>query len=219
MLPGLVLLCPALAFAGTSAWQLPETLSGARASVVMLTAANGLAGRVGSGVVVDARGLVLTADHVASRGPALQVRVGDAVLPAHTVTRDPAVDLHLLYVPGLERRATRIAQRDDLRPGHEVWLIAGGGDIRAGRVLSAARSLPAVLPEVSLVVCDVSAEPGESGGGLFDRRGRLRGMLLAVRGAQDGARSASIPVGDIRAFLAAYYSRRGTGDQVVIGDE
>src|SRR5437868_12868667 len=64
-------------------------------------------GRAGTGIVWDS-GLVLTANHVVEQEDDIEVVVDDKRTKATLVGRDPATDLALLKVDGLDRKSTRL---------------------------------------------------------------------------------------------------------------
>jgi serine protease Do len=147
------------------------------------------AGGSGSGVVWDARGLIVTNAHVvSSRNPIVVFADGRRVRAA-LVGRDPERDLAALRLPrGLEAHLDAAGVRDSatLVPGELVVAVGNphgiAGAVTAGIVHRC---------NARWVVADVRLAPGNSGGPLADAAGRVaginsmiaRGLALAVPSA------------------------------------
>jgi S1-C subfamily serine protease len=192
----------AAALAGGPDEPLPEAVERAARSLVVLTAANGAAGAVGAGVVVHRSGLVVTTDHVAAAGPAIQVRTPDGVQPAQSLARHPGLDLHLSHVEDAGVAPLEGPVRSHIGADEAVWALgASRAAARSGRVVERERRAPSLLPGTPLVSSDIALAHGDSGGILVDEAGRLAGLLIATRGDGASARSLAIPPGAIRAFI------------------
>ncbi len=139
--------------------------------------------RGASGVVYEA-GTVLVADHALQREEGITVEKDDGKkLPARILGRDPASDLALLEVEGLDTEfatpadAARVGQislavgrpgREGLRAGFGV-VSAIGGPLRTGRGTMMER----------YVQTDATPYPGLGGGPLIDARGNVLGVVVA----------------------------------------
>ena len=139
--------------------------------------------RGASGIIYDA-GLVLVADHALQREEGITVEEGAGKkLPARILGRDPASDLALLEVEGLDAEAAtpadaaRVGQlalavgrpgREGLRAGFGV-VSAVGGPLRMGRGTMMER----------YVQTDAIPYPGLGGGPLVDVRGNVLGVVVA----------------------------------------
>ncbi|MGB3632616.1 MAG: trypsin-like peptidase domain-containing protein [Rubrobacteraceae bacterium] len=139
--------------------------------------------RGASGIVYEA-GVVLVADHALQREEGITVDKGDGKkLPARILGRDPASDLALLEVEGLDAApatradSARVGQlalavgrpgREGLRAGFGV-VSAVGGPLRTGRGTMMER----------YVQTDATPYPGLGGGPLIDARGNVLGVVVA----------------------------------------
>ena len=182
----LLLLAGALAAAAA---ELPaETLARLRAAYVFVHG--------GSGVVISGDGLVLTNHHVIDDEDreALQVRFADGRrFAAELLGTDPHGDLALLRIadaaPGATFAAVSLAAAGDLRPGIAVWALGnpfGLGDVDdqptlTRGVLSTGRIVRGSYADA--VQTDAPVNPGNSGGPLHDRDGRLLGINGQIRSA------------------------------------
>lgn len=143
----------------------------------------------GSGVVVSANGLVLTNHHVVGDDVDLPVRFVDGtVRQARLVGSDPVGDLDLLRIIDAENLVSvPIATEADLRVGEPV--IAIGNPFALGELDDTPTVTFGVLSAVRLVredyadslQVDAAVNPGNSGGPLFDRQGRLLGINGQIR--------------------------------------
>ena len=145
---------------------------------------------VGSGVLVDAEGLILTNSHVAYGRQSITVTLDDGRrLPARLVGADPIFDLALLRisVPPSERLATvALGDSDRVRVGDDV--VAIGNPIGLDQTLTRGivSGMNRVLPETPysvlepLIQTDASINPGNSGGPLLNRCGEVIGINTAV---------------------------------------
>ncbi len=151
---------------------------------------------VGSGVVIASQ-RVVTNCHVVRNARKITVFRGVESWPAAMESGDEYRDLCFLSVPGFVGRAASMAPPDEIRVGTPVYAVGYSGGqfkISAGFVKG-----------LYVCACDggkvirVSApfEPGASGGGLFDPRGRLLG-ILTFKAVSGGDFHFAVPVGWMR---------------------
>ena len=145
---------------------------------------------VGSGVVIDADGLVLTNSHVAYGRQSITVTLDDGRrLPARLVGADPIFDLALLRIalPASEKLPPlRLGDSDRLRVGDEVLAIGNPVGLDQTLTRGIVSGMNRVLPETPfsvlepLIQTDASINPGNSGGPLLNRCGEVVGINTAV---------------------------------------
>jgi S1-C subfamily serine protease len=154
----------------------------------------------GSGVVV-APGYVVTNAHVVAGGSRIRASIGGSTVDAIPVLFDPALDLAVLHVPGLDAPVLRLAPTDPVRGDLGAALgYAGGGPLVE---LSAAVSgeYPAVgrdiygLARVTRNILELRAgiEPGDSGGPFVLRDGSIGGIVFAMSRSETGVGYALTP--------------------------
>jgi S1-C subfamily serine protease len=151
---------------------------------------------LGSGVLVDKRGLVITNDHVIQRASRIIVTLADgSEYDAIPVASNAEVDLALLVLTGLERgkqlQAVGFGSPDDLYLGEQVIAVGnpfGYGHSVAVGVLSAVKRQLVIEGDVlfeEVLQTDAPINPGNSGGPLLNADGELIGVSVAVQqGAQ-----------------------------------
>ena len=152
-------------------------LAGQRAAVFKLSALDSATGKVkiGSAVLV-APGTLLTTCHVTREADSIQIHRGDARLPAKTHFVDIEHDLCVLLAPDLRGSVpAEVAISGELSIGDEVFAV---GYPRSGNLAVSQGKLMALHRYGGIRILQVSApfDYGQSGGALFDRRGRLIGI-------------------------------------------
>ncbi len=147
----------------------------------------------GSGVVITPDGFLLTSAHVVGRSDTRgRATFGDGREERFDVVgRDPLSDLALLRSEGGGLIPAELGDAEQLRVGQLVVAIGNphglGGSVTAGVVSALGRSLPARSRRAGRIIdhviqTDAALNPGSSGGGLADSRGRVVGINTAVAG-------------------------------------
>jgi S1-C subfamily serine protease len=154
--------------------------------------------RMGSGVIVDPAGLVLTVNYVVMGARRLRVTLSDGRrLPAEIVAQDFESGLAVLSVTGSRLSVAVLGSSDKLERGTPVFAVAAVGPRErrvAGGVLTDVGPFDAYweyLLDRSLVAN--LQNPGLGGGPLFDMRGRLIG-LVSLNLSDIARQSLSIPI-------------------------
>jgi len=140
---------------------------------------------LGSGLIVEPDGYVLTNNHVIENARMIMVRLSDEEeYEARVVGRDPRTDLALLKIQGRrEFPVARLGDSDRLRVGD--WVLAIGNPfgleqtVTAGIVSAKGRVIGAG-PYDDFIQTDAAINPGNSGGPLFDTRGEVVGINSAI---------------------------------------
>jgi putative serine protease PepD len=192
-----------------SAEQTHETLAHeiyaqAAPSVVAISATSqssgafgGPQGDTGSGVVVSAKGLVLTNDHVVSGGPSITVQFGGAGGPtrvARVVGVDASNDLALLAVkPGaLRLTPLHFADSADVHVGDPAFAIGNpytyDQTLTVGVISALDRSItsPNGATISGVIQTDAALNPGNSGGPLLNARGMVIGINSQIANSGGG---------------------------------
>jgi serine protease Do len=149
---------------------------------------------MGTGIVIDPRGYVVTNHHVIEEVNTIRVRLADGTaVPARIVARDRENDLALLKVDaGRPLTAITLGTASDLMVGEKVIAVgnAYGYDhtVTSGIVSAVGRdvTLNKEIAYKSLIQTDAAINPGNSGGPLLNVYGELVGVNVAIRaGAQN----------------------------------
>jgi serine protease Do len=171
---------------------------------------------LGSGVIVDEEGYVLTNLHVVRRATRTQVKLWDGrEYEAERIVATPHSDVALLKIlgkPGEKFTAVKFAADDDLLLGETVLALGNpfglGGTVTKG-ILSSKTRRPETGNEPLNVhdwlQTDAAINPGNSGGPLINLRGELIGLNVAVHREGQGIGFA-IPVKQVSAALSRFFS-------------
>ncbi len=171
---------------------------------------------LGSGVVIDEAGYLLTNDHVVRRADKIAVKFssGTNFYEAEVVATDPKTDVALLRLkgrPGERFHAIRLAQPDDLLLGETVLALGNpfglGGSVTRGILSSKSRMAPkegVPLDVPNWLQTDAPINLGSSGGPLVNLRGELIGINVAVLQSAQGIGFA-IPIGRVMEALSEIF--------------
>ncbi|MGD9989603.1 S1C family serine protease [Pseudonocardia sp.] len=147
---------------------------------------------LGSGVVVSARGAVLTALHVVDGASAVQVRFADGTTSAARIAdAQPASDVAVLAVDELPQLVVPAVLGGGPAVGDTVFAVGNPLGLRdslsAGVVSALGRSITApggaTLPD--LIQFDAAVNPGNSGGPLLNRAGQVVGIVTGLANPAD----------------------------------
>ncbi len=144
---------------------------------------------VGSGVVIDDKGTILTNWHVADSAPRLKVTFSNGmVADADIVGAQPQDDLAVIrarHIPDDLKPATLVST-GGLRPGDEVvatgFPFAIGPSVSHGVVSGLKREwdFPDGRKMTNLIQFDAAANPGNSGGPLVNNKGEVLGIVTGI---------------------------------------
>ncbi len=137
---------------------------------------------MGSGIVVNPDGMIVTNAHVAAHGP-LSVELWDgSSFPARLESRSTRRDLALLRIPATNLAAAPVGNSDQVRVGELVVAVGNPfgfvGAVSSGIVHAVGRH-PGLGP-TKWIQSDVQLAPGNSGGPLADMRGNVIGVNTMI---------------------------------------
>jgi len=147
---------------------------------------------LGSGVIVSAKGLILTNDHVVASADEIEVALADGrKLSAKVVGTDPDTDLAVLQVDAKDLPAITFAASDKLNIGDVVLAIGNpfgvGQTVTQGIVSALGRNHLGINTYENFIQTDASINPGNSGGALIDADGNLVGVNSAIYSRNGGS--------------------------------
>ena len=150
---------------------------------------------LGSGFIIDEKGIVITNNHVIQGADDIIVRVdGDKEFKAKVIGADPLSDIAVLQLETKEKfKPVKFGDSDKARIGDWVIAIGNpfgfGGTVTSGIISARNRSIGLSRYE-DYIQTDASINSGNSGGPLFDMNGDVIGINTAILG-----RSGSIGIG------------------------
>ncbi|MCX8996414.1 Do family serine endopeptidase [Rhizobiaceae bacterium BDR2-2] len=147
---------------------------------------------LGSGFVIDEKGIVVTNNHVIEGADAIEVIFADgSSLPATLVGTDPKTDLSVLKVePTKPLKAVKFGDSTKIRIGDWVMAIGNpfglGGSVTVGIVSARGRNINAG-PYDNFIQTDAAINKGNSGGPLFNMDGEVIGINTAIISPSGGS--------------------------------
>ena len=153
------------------------------------------ASALGSGFIIDAKGIVVTNNHVIQGAEDIMVTVnGEKEYEAKIIGADPLSDLAVLEIQSKDKFVpVKFGDSDKARIGDWVIAIGNpygfGGTVTAGIISARNRSIGLSRYE-DYIQTDASINQGNSGGPLFDMNGDVIGINTAILG-----QSGSIGIG------------------------
>ena len=143
---------------------------------------------MGSGVILDSNGLVLTNYHVVGGAEKINVTLwNNEVLEGTIVGSCAEHDIAVVRAKGKNLQAAELGDSDKLRVGQRVYAIgnpfglAGGPSVTSGVVSAINRTIESERGIIeNLVQTDASINPGNSGGPLVDLEGKVVAMSTAI---------------------------------------
>lgn len=157
---------------------------------------------LGTGLVISADGLILTAAHVVEEAQRIRVKVGETELvAARTVFADEEADIALLRLqePPSALQVATLGDSDGVRKGETVYVIGNPVGIERSLsmgVVSGRHQLRHVFGgniAVELIQTDAAINSGNSGGPIFNSRGEV--IAVAERILTEGGGSEGLGFG------------------------
>ena len=173
---------------------------------------------LGSGVIVDPSGLVVTNNHVIEGASAVKISLADKrEFEAEIVLKDEHSDLTILRIKGANERfpVLEFGNSDELQVGDVVLAIGDpfgvGQTVTHGIVSAVARTQVGISDYRFFIQTDAAINPGNSGGALVDAAGRLVGINTAIYSRSGGSQGIgfAIPANMVRVVVAS--AKGGSG--------
>ncbi|MCP3054556.1 DegQ family serine endoprotease [Aurantimonas marianensis] len=166
---------------------------------------------LGSGVIIDPSGLVVTNNHVVENADEVKIAFSDGrEFETKVLLKDAKVDLAVLAIEGPGPfPSLPVADSDELEIGDLVLAIGNpfgiGQTVTTGIVSALARSHVGVNDFGFFIQTDAAINPGNSGGALIDMKGRLVGVNTAIFSRSGGSNGIgfAIPSNMVASFQRA----------------
>jgi Do/DeqQ family serine protease len=167
---------------------------------------------LGSGVIIDAKGLVVTNYHVIEGASEVKVALADKrEFDAEIALKDEHSDLAVLRLKGANERfpALEFANSDELQVGDVVLAIGDpfgiGQTVTHGIVSAVARTQVGISDYRFFIQTDAAINPGNSGGALVDLAGKLVGINTAIYSRSGGSQGIgfAIPANMVSVVVAS----------------
>ena len=170
---------------------------------------------MGTGVILDERGFILTNQHVVDKVADIRVYLADgSSYEARILQEDRSMDLALLKVEaGRSLPAISIGTSSDLMVGETVITIGNAfgyeNTTSTGIISALGRNVTLADDQVyrNLIQTDAGINPGNSGGPLINMDGQLIGINVATRAGAQGIGFA-LPIDDVKPVATDMLSTR-----------
>ena len=142
----------------------------------------------GSGVVISADGRIVTCSHLIDRARKITVRMNDGTEYAATLLgQDRANDLAVVKIDAKNLRPVAYGDSSRVVTGELAVAIGNplgrlGGSVTEGIISAPGRNIEMGGQVMNLLQTSAAVNPGNSGGGLFNRYGELVGVVNAKSG-------------------------------------
>ncbi len=144
----------------------------------------------GSGVIISENGYIITNNHVIAGSSnavadTITVRLKNTEeYEAKVIGTDAESDIALLKIEAKGLKAAIVGNSDDLVVGESIVAVGNplgelGGTVTTGIVSATGRTIDVDGTEMKLIQIDAAVNPGNSGGGLFNLKGELVGIVNA----------------------------------------
>ncbi|MBX9678341.1 MAG: trypsin-like peptidase domain-containing protein [Gemmataceae bacterium] len=195
-----------------------RTINSAAAEMHSLTPSQNRVNGMGTGIIIDPRGLIVTNHHVVEDVNVLRIRLADGTSAnAQVIARSPETDLALIKIDVNQQLPVMpLGTAHDLLVGETVIAIgnAFGYEHTASLgIVSAIKrdvSLNKDMSYKSLIQTDAAINPGNSGGPLINVNGDLIGVNVAIRAGAQGIGFA-IPVDNMVKAVSEMLRQRRRG--------
>ncbi|WP_208437693.1 DegQ family serine endoprotease [Bartonella taylorii] len=149
---------------------------------------------LGSGVIVDARGLIVTNYHVIKDANEIKVALSDGrEFESKVMLKDEATDIAVLKIDakGAQFPVLPLGDSDAVEVGDLVLAIGNpfgvGQTVTSGIVSAQARTRVGISDFDFFIQTDAAINPGNSGGALIDMKGQLIGINTAIYSRSGGS--------------------------------
>ncbi len=175
---------------------------------------------LGSGIMVDPSGLVVTNNHVIEDADQVKVSLSDKrEFEAEIVLKDSRTDLAVLRLKDVKEKfpTLEFSNSDDAQVGDVVLAIGNpfgvGQTVTHGIISALARTQAGITDYQFFIQTDAAINPGNSGGALVDMTGKLVGINTAIYSRSGGSIGIgfAIPANMVRVVVA---SAKGGGKAV-----
>ncbi|MCB0318488.1 MAG: Do family serine endopeptidase [Bdellovibrionales bacterium] len=140
---------------------------------------------MGTGVIIDSAGHILTNDHVVGNADEIDVKLNDGrKFNAKLVGKDPRTDLAVIKIDAKDLIPATLGRSSDLKIGE--WVVAAGSpfgldySVTAGIVSAKGRSIMGGNQYEDFIQTDAAINPGNSGGPLTNLQGEVIGINTAI---------------------------------------
>lgn len=170
---------------------------------------------VGSGVIFDKKGYIVTNNHVVGNNRQVNVALSDSqVVTGKVIGTDSVTDLAVVKIPGSDKLpVAEFGNSDSLQPGETAVAIGNPlglefrGTVTVGVISALNRTLDDVEQQIKLIQTDAAINPGNSGGALCTADGKVIGINSAkIAKAGVEGMGFAIPINQVKVIVSQLIS-------------
>ena len=170
---------------------------------------------VGSGVIFDKKGYIVTNNHVVGNNRQVNVALSDGqVVTGKVIGTDAVTDLAVVKIPGSDKLpVAEFGNSDSLQPGETAVAIGNPlglefrGTVTVGVISALNRTLDDVEQQIKLIQTDAAINPGNSGGALCTADGKVIGINSAkIAKAGVVGMGFAIPINQVKTIVSQLIS-------------
>ena len=170
---------------------------------------------VGSGVIFDKKGYIVTNNHVVGNNRQVNVALSDGqVVTGKVIGTDAVTDLAVEKIPGSDKLpVAEFGNSDSLQPGETAVAIGNPlglefrGTVTVGVISALNRTLDDVEQQIKLIQTDAAINPGNSGGALCTADGKVIGINSAkIAKAGVEGMGFAIPINQVKTIVSQLIS-------------
>ncbi|TAJ97063.1 MAG: DegQ family serine endoprotease [Candidatus Manganitrophaceae bacterium] len=140
---------------------------------------------LGSGVIVDPNGLIITNNHVVAKADEIKVVLGDKrEFKGKLIGSDPKTDLAIIQIEAKDLPTVSWGNSDKLQVGEYVLAIGNpfglNQTVTMGIVSAVGRANVGIADYEDFIQTDAAINPGNSGGAMVNTHGELVGINTAI---------------------------------------
>lgn len=163
---------------------------------------------MGSGIIIDSNGLILTNAHVVAEAESVKIKYNDKLVNAFVLGRDEKIDLALLKIDLNNLPTIELGDSDDLQRGEKLYAFGypvgiSGEVTMSGGIFSARQEDEGI----NYIQTDAPIHPGNSGGPLINDQAQVIGIntLAALANEEIGGVGLgfAIPINLARDYIPA----------------
>lgn len=170
---------------------------------------------VGSGVIFDKKGYIVTNNHVVGNNRQVNVALSDGqIVTGKVIGTDSVTDLAVVKIPGSDKLpVAEFGNSDSLQPGETAVAIGNPlglefrGTVTVGVISALNRTLDDVEQQIKLIQTDAAINPGNSGGALCTADGKVIGINSAkIAKAGVEGMGFAIPINQVKVIVSQLIS-------------
>jgi serine protease Do len=154
---------------------------------------------MGSGVIVDSGGYILTNNHVITGAEEIKVTLSDKrVFKGKVVGSDSKTDLAVIKIDADHLPVLTLGNSDKLKVGERVLAIGNpfglNQTVTSGIISAKGRADVGIAEYEDFIQTDTPINPGNSGGALVNVRGELIGISTAIFSSSGGSQGVGLAI-------------------------